>query len=129
MRAVRGSCDAELLVDEERQAVLLGPWNGFALSASKPTAVTISAAVSPTARATPEQHRGDQARLRAVGSTTLHVVRHSVAPSASDASRRPSGTSRSTSSDVRVIVGSIRIESASAAAKPEKPSRARIQTA
>jgi hypothetical protein len=47
---------------------------------------------------------------------------------ARDASRRPLGTSRSTSSEVRVIVGSMITDSASAAAKPENPNRS-TQTA
>ena len=42
-------------------------------------------------------------------------------PSASDASRRPPGTRRSTTSEVRVTVGSMRTESASAPAKPFWP--------
>ncbi len=67
-----------------------------------------------------QDHRGDDAR-RAVGSTTRQTVRHSGAPIASEASRKPSGTSRKTTSHVRVTVGSIRIERASAAAKPENP--------
>ncbi len=57
----------------------------------------------------------------AVGRTTFAVVRHSGEPRASDASRSPSGTSRSTTSVARVTVGSIRTDSASAAANPENP--------
>ncbi len=80
----------------------------------------MSGAVSPTPRATP-RIAAVMRPLRAVGNTTPHVVRHSDAPSASAPSRRPPGTSRRTSSDVRVIVGSIRIDSAIDAPIPEKP--------
>jgi hypothetical protein len=97
-----------------------GPLKGLSFIREAPNAVAISGAVSPIARATPRIT--DVIRpLRAVGRTTPHVVRHSVAPIASDASRRPSGTSRSTSSEVRVMIGSIEIEIASDAAKPENP--------
>ena len=56
---------------------------------------------------------------RAVGSTTPRTVAHSPSPSASDASRRPPGTSRSTTSAVRVTVGIIKTASAIAAAIPD----------
>ena len=56
--------------------------------------------------------------VRAVGSMMRRTVAHSPPPSASDASRSPPGTSRSTTSAVRVTVGSISTASASAAAKP-----------
>jgi hypothetical protein len=67
---------------------------------------------------------------REVGSTTCHTVRHREVPSAYDASRRVPGTSRITTSDARMMIGSIITEIASAAASPErsKPS-ARMKVA
>ena len=55
-----------------------------------------------------------------MGSTTREVF-HSGDPSASEASRRPSGTSLSTTSAVRVTVGSISTARDRAAEKPENP--------
>ena len=66
----------------------------------------------------PEEHGGDHPE-RAVGSTTDQTVRHSGAPRARDASRRPPGTTRSTSSTTLVTEGSRMTKSASEAAKPE----------
>ncbi len=57
---------------------------------------------------------------RAVGSTTCQTVRHRGAPSAYDASRRLPGTSRSTTSAARMMIGSIITLIASDAAKPER---------
>ena len=84
----------------------------------EPNAVNSSGAVSPAARATPS-NTAVMTPERAVGSTTDHTVRHSDAPRANDASRSPLGTTRSTSSVVRVTRGSRRTNRASAAAKPE----------
>jgi hypothetical protein len=84
--------------------------------------VNSSGAVSPTARAMPST-TAVVTPLRAVGSTTDHTVRAREAPRDRLASRRPSGTSRSTTSTVRVIVGSMIIDSASAAMNPLKPKR------
>ena len=61
--------------------------------------------------------------VRAVGNTTDHTVRARDDPMARLASRRPSGTRRSTTSTVRVIVGSMIIASARLAMNPLKPNR------
>ena len=90
---------------------------GLALKVAFPNAVSSTGAVSPTTRPTPRMIAVVSPE-RAVGSTTLRVVDHSVAPSASDASRSPLGTSRSTTSAVRVTVGSMSTDNASAAARP-----------
>ena len=55
---------------------------------------------------------------RAVGSTTRRTVCQWVVPSASEASRRPLGTSRSTTSAVVVTTGIMLTLRAIAAAKP-----------
>ena len=62
---------------------------------------------------------------RAVGSTTCQTVRHRLAPSPSEASRRLPGTTRSTTSAARAMIGSIITLIASAPARPERgwPSR------
>ena len=112
-----GQVELVLLPDEQRQA-LLGSLNGSVLSEFEPNAVMISGAVSPTARATP-RITAVISPLRAVGSTIDQAVRHSGAPEREGRLAQAAGTSRSTTSAVRVTVGSIRIESASAAAKPE----------
>ena len=57
---------------------------------------------------------------RAVGRTTDHTVRHCGAPRANEASRKPPGTTRSTSSMTRVTEGRRITIKASAAANPEK---------
>src|SRR4051794_12114235 len=83
--------------------------------------VSSSGAVSPVTRATasitPVMMPAD-----AVGSTMLVTVLQRGTPSANDASRRAPGTSSSISSDDRTTIGSISTASASAPAKPEKPS-------
>jgi hypothetical protein len=94
-----------------------GPSTGLLFINVAPNAVNSSGAVSPTARAMPRT-MAVVMPLRAVGSTTDHTVRARDAPSARLASRRPSGTSRSTTSMVRVMVGSITMASARLAMKP-----------
>ena len=79
--------------------------------------VKSSGAVSPTTRAMPSTDTVVRPDL-AVGRTTFHTVRHWLAPSAYDASRRLLGTSRSITSEVRVTIGSIITARASAAARP-----------
>ena len=119
-RCCSATCGNRISVYANSERLSCAPWNGFAFRTVFPNAVNSRGAVSPMARATPRitaVMRPD----RAVGSTTLHVTRHSCDPRARPASRSPPGTSRSTSSAVRVTVGSIRIDSASAAANPEKP--------
>ena len=83
-----------------------------------PKAVKMRGAVSPTMRATPRS-TAVTTPDRAVGMTTDHTVRHSGAPRACDASRRPLGTTRSTSSTTRVTDGRRTTVRASEAAKPE----------
>ena len=78
-------------------------------------------AVSPIARAVP-RIAAEIRPLRALGSTTRNTVFHCGAPSASDASRRLSGTMRNISSDARVTVGMKSTISAIDPAKPENPS-------
>jgi hypothetical protein len=76
-------------------------------------------AVSPMPRATPritDVTRPD----RAVGRTTNQTVRQCGAPVAADASRRLPGTRRSTTSAERMMIGSIMMLTASAAARPER---------
>jgi hypothetical protein len=85
-----------------------------------PNDVNNSGAVSPTARAMPRT-TAVVTPLRAVGRTTDQTVRARDAPIARLASRRPSGTRRSTTSIVRVTVGSMIIARASDAMKPLKP--------
>src|SRR3954454_692868 len=80
-------------------------------------AVNSSGAVSPAARATASRMpvmRPDTA----VGSTTLNTTRQRGAPSASAASRNESGTSSSTTSEARVMIGSI---SSARAMEPFQP--------
>ncbi len=79
-----------------------------------------SGAVSPTARAMPST-TAVLMPLLAVGNTTDHTVRARDAPRARLASRRPSGTRRSTTSHVRVMVGSMIMASARLAMKPLNP--------
>ena len=55
---------------------------------------------------------------RAVGRTTRRTVCHCVVPRASEASRRPFGTRRSTTSAVVQTTGIMLTHSASEAAKP-----------
>lgn len=81
-------------------------------------AVSSTGDVSPTPRAVP-RITAVVSPDRAVGSTTCHTVRQRGAPSAYDASRRVPGTSRITTSDARMMIGSIITEIASAAAKPD----------
>jgi hypothetical protein len=56
---------------------------------------------------------------RAVGSQTCQIVRQRLAPSARDASCSEPGTSRSTTSDARMMIGSIITLIASDAARPD----------
>jgi len=95
--------------------------------AELPNEVIISGAVSPTARATPRITEVIRP-ARAVGSTTDQVVRHSVEPRASEASRRPPGTNRRTSSEVRVMDGSISTDIASAMVELDDPDRKNKET-
>ena len=97
------------------------PCQGLVLTLSEPKAVISSGAVSPAMRLTPSTVAVTRP-LRAAGRMIRSVVFHSGAPSARDDSRRPLGTSLITSSAVRATVGSMRTESAMAAASPEKPS-------
>ena len=60
---------------------------------------------------------------RAVGSTTDHTTRARLAPRARPDSRSPSGTRRSTTSTVRVTVGTMIMDSARLAMKPLYPNR------
>src|SRR5215469_9762282 len=100
--------------------LVIGPLNGSVLSSFVYPATSSTGAVSPmplaiastTAVTRPE---------RAVGSTTFHTVRHWLAPSAYDASRRVFGTSRITTSAARVTIGIIITVSASEAANPVRP--------
>lgn len=96
------------------------PLNGFQFIPALPPATSSTGAVSPTTRAQPRMTAVTRP-LRAVGSTTFHSVRNSPAPSARDASRRPPGTRRSTTSVARVTTGIISTDSASPAARPQKP--------
>ena len=90
-------------------------------SAFVPRAVMSSGAVSPRARLkakiTPVRMPG-----RAVRTLTKRAVFHTGTPRASEASRIACGTSRSTSWVERIMIGSVRMESAATAAHPEKPS-------
>lgn len=81
-------------------------------------AVISTGDVSPIPRAVPSRIavvRPD----RAVGRTTCQAVRSRPAPSASDASRRLPGTSRSTTSAARMTMGSIITLIAHPAARPD----------
>ena len=84
-----------------------------------PKAVMRSGAVSPATRAmastTPVMMP-----LMLAGSTTRRIVRASVAPSASEASRSSLGTKRRTSSDVVATMGIMMMPSATPPASPEK---------
>ena len=80
-------------------------------------AVKSSGAVSPAARATASSEPVISPGS-AVGSTTRIVTRQRGVPSASAASRSPSGTSSSTTSAERVTTGSI---SSARAIEPFQP--------
>ena len=93
------------------------PDSGFQFMMNAPPTVRMSGAVSPMTRATPKI-TAVTSPDREVGSTTREVVRHSVPPKASDASRNPPGTRRSTTSAVRVTVGRKRTDNANEPARP-----------
>ena len=59
--------------------------------------------------------------VRTVGSTILRLTCQRGEPSARAASRNEPGTTRITSSAVRIMTGSIRMARAMLAANPEKP--------
>ena len=107
----------------------IGPWSGSTFSVAVKPAVSSTGAVSPMPRAMPRitaVARPD----RAVGRTTWRTVRHWGAPRASDASLRLPGTSRSTTSADRMMIGSIMMLTAMAAARPDRSKpRIRIQVA
>ena len=73
----------------------IGSWIGLVLKNVDAPEVSSTGAVSPTARATPRISAVARPG-RAVGSTTFQTVCHRPAPSAYDASRRPPGTTPST---------------------------------
>ena len=83
------------------------------------SAVKRSGAVSPATRARERSNPVRMPRIPA-GMTTRTIVTHWGAPSASDASRRESGTRRRNSSVVRSATGIIRSPSATPPARVEK---------
>ena len=83
--------------------------------------VTRTTAVSPMPRAMARM-AAVTSPARALGSTTFHVVFQWVAPSASLASRKPPGTTRSATSEARATSGNIVTAMAIAAASPVLPS-------
>ena len=94
------------------------PLNGLMLMELLPPATSRTGAVSPVGPGDGEHDAGDDAG-QAVGSTILTIVFHFGHAERVGASRSALGTSRIISSDDRTTIGSIRIASASAAAKPE----------
>ena len=75
-------------------------------------------AVSPTPRAM-ARISAVASPARAVGTTTFQVVRHSDAPRAADASRRPEGTMRRATSPVRAMIGTMVTAIATDTANPD----------
>ena len=100
--------------------LIMGPLKGLVLSAAVKPAVSSTGEVSPIPRAVPRMTAVVRPE-RAVGSTTCHTVRHWPAPRAYDASLRVPGTSRSTTSDARMMMGSIITLIAMEAANPDLP--------
>ena len=96
----------------------IGPSSGFVFSDAVKPAVSRTGEVSPIPRAVP-RITAVTSPDRAVGSTTCHTVRTWQAPSAYDASLRLPGTRRSTTSEARMMIGSIITLMASAAASPD----------
>ena len=86
-------------------------------------------AVSPIPRAI-ERISAVARPAEAVGRTTRIVVRHSVPPSAFEASRSPLGTIRSATSLVRAMIGIMVTDIATLTEKPDfgKPSPTTITT-
>ena len=82
-------------------------------------AVNSSGAVSPLTRAKASKAPVSMP-FRAEGQRILRTTKEKCAPSATPASRRVDGCSRSTSSVVRVITGIASSDSATAPAKAEK---------
>ena len=95
------------------------PSVGFVTMKAAAPEVSSTGLVSPTPRAMPRITAVARPG-RAVGSTTCQTVRQRLAPSARLASRRPPGTTRSTTSAARAMIGRIITEIASAAARPER---------
>ena len=92
---------------------------GFVTMNAAAPEVSSTGLVSPTPRAVPRITAVASPGL-AVGSTTCHTVRQRLAPSARLASRRPPGTTRSTTSAARAMIGRIITPMASEAASPER---------
>src|SRR6478736_5357263 len=84
--------------------------------------VSSTGLVSPMPRATPRM-QAVASPGRAVGSTTHQTVFQRLAPSARLASRRPPGTTRSTTSAALAMIGSIITPIASEAARPDRGQR------
>ena len=95
------------------------PSVGFVTMKLAAPEVSSTGLVSPTPRATPRMQAVARPG-RAVGSTTFHTVFQRLAPSARLASRRPPGTTRSTTSAARAMIGSIITAIARLAASPER---------
>ena len=98
--------------------LIIGPSSGLTLSDCVNPAVSSTGEVSPTPRAVPRMIAVMRPE-RAVGSVTCHTVRIWLAPSAYDASLRLPGTSRITTSEARMMIGSIITLIARDAASPD----------
>ena len=94
------------------------PLVGFVTRNDEAPLVSRTGLVSPTPRATPRITAVARPGL-AVGRITWRTTRHRLDPRASPASRRPPGTTRSTTSAARAMIGSIITPIAIDAASPE----------
>ncbi len=108
-------------------SVACQPCTGLTFSSLVKPAVSSTGAVSPMPRAIASTTAVASPDL-AVGRITFHTVRQWLAPSAKDASRSVPGTTRITTSEALVTVGSMTTAMDSAAARPLS-GRPRVSTA